>query len=87
MFKFIKATPVWENGKSTSINYTLDFVSHLKNQPGSKLFVAGSSSFIIYVNGNLLTLVLQELHTVFIRFLKSHLTNFSKVKITYLIFV
>ncbi len=50
-FEFIKAVPVWEKGQSLAVNHTLDFISHLKNQPGSKLFVAGSSSFIIYVNG------------------------------------
>lgn len=50
-FEFVKAVPVWEKGTSKMLNRSLDFIVNLKKAPGSKLFVAGSTSFSVYVNG------------------------------------
>lgn len=51
-FKFAEAVPVWEKGMSEALNLTLDFITDVKCIPGGKLFVAGSTSFTVWVNGS-----------------------------------
>lgn len=48
--KFKKALPVWEKGKETVMNYTLEFSSRLYGIDNYTLYVSGSSSYLIFVN-------------------------------------
>ena len=54
-YKFKKATPVWECGAQKVMNRTLAFIGHIDGSLADcKLALAGSSSFIVLVNGELI---------------------------------
>ena len=49
-FQYQKALPVWEKGKSTIMNHTLEFISKLQDAKDYRLYISGSSSYLIFVN-------------------------------------
>lgn len=49
-FKYQKALPVWEKGKAADMNYTLEFMSELQGKHDYKLYISGSSSYLVFVN-------------------------------------
>lgn len=51
-FAFKKALPVWKKGEVLTKNISLDFLAELKSEKNVKLYVAGSSSFEVFVNEN-----------------------------------
>lgn len=48
--KFQKALPVWEKGKETLMNHTLEFTSQFTGIDDYVLYVSGSSSYLVFVN-------------------------------------
>lgn len=49
-FQYQKALPVWEKGKSTVMNHTLEFISKLQEAKDYQLYISGTSSYLIFVN-------------------------------------
>ena len=52
-FSFKKAVPVWMYGEKKTMNLTMSSVAKIKSAP-SVLYVAGTSRYIVFVNGNLI---------------------------------
>ncbi len=54
-YTFKKAIPVWECGTQNEINHALVFTASVENGGDCRLAVAGSSQFIILINGTLIS--------------------------------
>lgn len=48
--KFRKALPVWEKGKETLMNHTIEFSTKIRDNKDYKLYIAASSSYLVFVN-------------------------------------
>ena len=53
-FYFQKAVPVWEEGQEMTMNYTLEFKAQLQGRDEYILYLAGSSSYLVFVNDRFL---------------------------------
>ena len=53
-FCFQKAVPVWENGQEKTMNYTLEFKAQLQGTDDYILYLAGASSYLVFVNDRFL---------------------------------
>lgn len=49
-FRFQRAVPVWEQGKQTEMNHTIECLATLYGVKDYVLYVAGASSYLVFVN-------------------------------------
>lgn len=49
-FYFQKAVPVWEEGQEKTMNYTLEFKTRLHGRDDYILYLAGATSYLVFVN-------------------------------------
>lgn len=53
-FYFQKAVPVWEEGQENAMNYTLEFKTQLQGKDDYVLYLAGATSYLVFVNDRFL---------------------------------
>lgn len=49
-FYFQKAVPVWEEGQDKTMNHTLEFKAQLQGRDDFILYLAGATSYLVFVN-------------------------------------
>ncbi|MBR6772875.1 MAG: hypothetical protein IKM29_05765 [Clostridia bacterium] len=52
-FTFRKALPIWKKGEVKTMNMCVEFSTEIPSFPGCELFVSGHSSYLVFVNGEL----------------------------------
>lgn len=49
-FRFQRAVPIWEKGKQTDMNHTIECFTTLYGKKDYMLYIAGASSYLVFVN-------------------------------------